>query len=237
MKERVDLKERADLKGKKKNESQFFWFPFLFFSPFSPGLSVLVFAEQSGGALSPFSLNAIGAANKLGGDITAVVCGADAGPAAAVRFSFLLLDVVVFVRLGFVKKKETHYSSQKDLGKTEGVKKVIHANNAGFENAVAESVTQYLYDLQQKESFSHIIAPATSSPKVTPSKLLPPSPPAKHLSSFSKSHSPLSHLSSPEHLPSSGCQIGCLPHVRGHRNSLREQIYPSYLCRKCPCHY
>uniref|UniRef100_A0A7S4P694 Electron transfer flavoprotein subunit alpha n=1 Tax=Paramoeba aestuarina TaxID=180227 RepID=A0A7S4P694_9EUKA len=99
------------------------------------GLSVLVFAEQSGGTLSPFSLNAIGAANKLGGDVTALVTGPDAGPAA------------------------------EELGKTEGVKRVIHANDAGFENAVAESTTQYLYDLQQKESFSHIIAAATSSPK------------------------------------------------------------------------
>jgi len=99
------------------------------------GLSVLVFAEQNAGVLSPFSLNAIGAANKLGGDITAVVTGPDAGPAA------------------------------EELGKTAGIKKVIHANDAGFENSVSESTTQYLYDLQQKESFSHIIASATSAPK------------------------------------------------------------------------
>jgi len=96
---------------------------------------VLVFAEQTGGTLNGNSLNAITAAQKLGGEITAVVCGSKGANAA------------------------------QTLSKVDGVKRVLYAKDASFDTPVAEAVAAFLAGLQQKENFSHILSASSALSK------------------------------------------------------------------------
>jgi hypothetical protein len=47
------------------------------------------------------------------------------------------------------------------------VKRVLYAKDASFDHLVSESVSEFLVNLQKKESFTHIVAAATSLPKVS----------------------------------------------------------------------
>ncbi|MEC9166043.1 MAG: electron transfer flavoprotein subunit alpha/FixB family protein, partial [Pseudomonadota bacterium] len=92
-------------------------------------MSVLVIAEHDNQSLKPATLNAVGAAAQIGGEIHVLVAGS--GGAAAVDAA----------------------------AKIAGVAKVLVADGAAYENALAENVAPLVVSLAG--GYSHILAPAT----------------------------------------------------------------------------
>ena len=95
--------------------------------------STLVLAEHDNAKLSPVTLNAITAANSVGGDITCLVAGG-AG----------CQDVA------------------KEVAGVKGVTKVLVAENDAFNGFLPEKLTPLLLASQDKFKFSHIIAGASA---------------------------------------------------------------------------
>ncbi|PIA19685.1 electron transfer flavo protein, alpha subunit [Coemansia reversa NRRL 1564] len=98
-------------------------------------LSSLVFVETKGSGFDEGALNAITAARKLSGPVTAVVAGSEA-------------DVTA-----------------KAVAKIDGVSKVIIAKDAVYDHALPETNASLLKALQEKESATHIFAPHSAAGK------------------------------------------------------------------------
>ncbi|KAJ2610621.1 Electron transfer flavoprotein alpha-subunit [Coemansia sp. RSA 1365] len=98
-------------------------------------LSSLVFVETKGSGFDEGALNAITAARKLSGPVTAVVAGSEA-------------DVTA-----------------KAVAKIEGVSKVIIAKDAVYDHSLPETNASLLKALQEKEDATHIFAPHSAAGK------------------------------------------------------------------------
>jgi electron transfer flavoprotein alpha subunit len=80
-------------------------------------MSILVIADHDNKALKPATLNTVGAAAKIGGDIHILVCGADSSPVAA------------------------------QAAKISGVSKVLLADHENFKHALAESLAPVIAEI------------------------------------------------------------------------------------------
>ncbi|ORZ11068.1 hypothetical protein BCR42DRAFT_379966 [Absidia repens] len=94
--------------------------------------NTLLFVEHKDGVISNATLNALTAANQLGGSVTALVAG-DAPDAIA-----------------------------KSIGDYQGVSKVLTATDASYEKNLAEDVTSLLLAVQNKYNFTHIVGGHTA---------------------------------------------------------------------------
>ncbi|KAJ2396141.1 Electron transfer flavoprotein alpha-subunit, partial [Coemansia sp. RSA 2603] len=99
------------------------------------GLSSLVFVETKGSGFEEGALNAISAARKLSGPVTAVVAGSSADAAA------------------------------QTIAKVDGVSKVVVAKDAIFDHALPETTAALLKALQESEGATHIFAPHSAAGK------------------------------------------------------------------------
>jgi len=91
-----------------------------------------VIAEHDNDHLKASTLNTVGAASKLGNDITCLVIGSGCGKAA------------------------------EQMAKVAGVKKVLVADDAAYNGFLPERLTPIILALQKSGDFSHIIAGATA---------------------------------------------------------------------------
>ena len=96
----------------------------------------MVLADHDGETLSPITLNTITAANKVGGEVTALVCGEDCSKVAG------------------------------ELSKVSGVQKLLLAQNASFKGLLPEAVAPLILAAQEQFKFSHIFAGASAVGKV-----------------------------------------------------------------------
>lgn len=96
-------------------------------------MSILVIAEHNNSAIKAATLNTVGAASKIGGEIHVLVAGLNCQAAADAA------------------------------AKISGVTKVLLAEDAGLEHQLAENLGQLVVEIG--DSYSHILAPATSSGK------------------------------------------------------------------------
>ncbi|SHF53166.1 electron transfer flavoprotein alpha subunit apoprotein [Lampropedia hyalina DSM 16112] len=96
-------------------------------------MTILVIAEHDNASLKAATLNAVTAAAALGGDVHVLVAGSNAAAVAQAASQIA------------------------------GVSKVIHADGASLENALAENVAAQV--LQLADGYSHIVFPATASGK------------------------------------------------------------------------
>lgn len=94
--------------------------------------STLVVAELTNGALNPITLNAVAAAQKLGGDITCLVAGDNCKEAC---------------------------DKAKSIS---GVSKVVCVENPGLKGFLPECVTPLVLELQSKNNYSSIVSGATA---------------------------------------------------------------------------
>jgi len=94
--------------------------------------STLVLAEHDNSSLKSITLNAIGAATKLGNEITCLVVGSNCSKAV------------------------------EQLSKVEGVKKILVADNAAFEGFLPERLTPLILASQKQFRFTHIVAGASA---------------------------------------------------------------------------
>ncbi|THT95245.1 electron transfer flavoprotein subunit alpha/FixB family protein, partial [Lampropedia puyangensis] len=96
-------------------------------------MTTLVIAEHDNASIKGATLNTVAAAAAIGGDIHVLVAGANAGEAA------------------------------KQAAQIAGVAKILHADGASLENALAENLTAQV--LAVADAYSHILFPATSTGK------------------------------------------------------------------------
>ncbi|KAJ2726978.1 Electron transfer flavoprotein alpha-subunit [Coemansia sp. Benny D115] len=101
----------------------------------SSSLSSLVYVEAKAEGFEEGALNAITAASKLSGPVTAVVAGSTADVAA------------------------------KAISKIEGVGKVVVAKSSIYDHALPETTASLLKALQEKEGATHILAAHTAAGK------------------------------------------------------------------------
>nr|CAB3243856.1 electron transfer flavoprotein subunit alpha, mitochondrial [Phallusia mammillata] len=94
--------------------------------------STLVIAEQSDDSLTPITLNAVSAAQKIGGDISCLIAGENCAKAAEA------------------------------LSKVEGVSKVLVAEGGNYKGCMAEALTPLVQNLQSSSSYTHILAGASA---------------------------------------------------------------------------
>ncbi|KAJ1782691.1 Electron transfer flavoprotein alpha-subunit, partial [Coemansia sp. RSA 2399] len=99
------------------------------------GLASLVYVETKGSGFDEGALNAISAARKLSGPVSAVVAGSEADVAA------------------------------KAVSKIEGLSKVIVAKDGIYDHALPETNAGLLKALQEKENITHIFAPHSAAGK------------------------------------------------------------------------
>jgi len=92
----------------------------------------LVVAEHNNGVLTPITLNTITAANKLGGEVSCLVAGADCGKVV------------------------------EEISKVPGVKKVLVAQNDSYKGGLPEELTPLILATQQQFNFTHICAGASA---------------------------------------------------------------------------
>jgi electron transfer flavoprotein alpha subunit len=95
----------------------------------------LVIAEHDNSSLGAGTLHAVTAAGKLGGDVTVLVAGAGCDGVAQAAAA------------------------------VSGVTKVLVADDAAFEKAIAENMTNCIKAAQEAGGYSHILAPANNSSK------------------------------------------------------------------------
>ncbi len=95
----------------------------------------MVVAEHAGEKLSGGTLSAITAASKIGGDITVLVAGSNTASVA------------------------------KEAAAVQGVKSVLHADNAQFDHFIAEEIANLVVTVQSASNFSHIVAPSSNISK------------------------------------------------------------------------
>ena len=93
-------------------------------------MSVLLIAEHNNKELKPFTLNVINAAKQIDEDIHVLLIGHNADPVA------------------------------KQISEVSGVKKIIHVDNAIYENYVAENFVPVI--LKNAESYTHIVSAANT---------------------------------------------------------------------------
>ncbi|CEG49655.1 electron transfer flavoprotein subunit beta [Plasmopara halstedii] len=98
-------------------------------------MSTLVVAELNQSQISGPTLATVTAANKIGGDITMLVLGSQAGPAAEAA------------------------------AKVAGVKNVLHAADPKYDHFVAEEVAELLIAAQKASNYSHVLAPSSNASK------------------------------------------------------------------------
>ncbi|WP_417518763.1 electron transfer flavoprotein subunit alpha/FixB family protein [Minwuia sp.] len=96
-------------------------------------MGILVIAEHDNAELNPATLATVTAASKMGGDVTVLVIGSGSGAVAEAA------------------------------AKIDGVSKVLHADDAGYEHATAENRAALIVSLAG--DYSHIVSPATTSGK------------------------------------------------------------------------
>jgi electron transfer flavoprotein alpha subunit len=94
-------------------------------------MAILILADHDNTSLKPATLNAVTAAQKIGGDIHMLVAGANAGPAAQAAAAIA------------------------------GVAKVLHADAPYLASPVAENVAATMVALAKAGGYSHLLAPAT----------------------------------------------------------------------------
>jgi len=92
----------------------------------------LVVAEHNNGVLTPITLNTITAANKLGGEVSCLVVGADCGKVV------------------------------EEISKVPGVNKVLVAQNDSYKGGLPEELTPLILATQQQFNFTHICAGASA---------------------------------------------------------------------------
>jgi len=92
----------------------------------------LVVAEHNNGVLTPITLNTITAANKLGGEVSCLVAGADCGKVV------------------------------EEISKVPGVNKVLVAQNDSYKGSLPEELTPLILATQQQFNFTHICAGASA---------------------------------------------------------------------------
>jgi electron transfer flavoprotein alpha subunit len=92
-------------------------------------MTILVIAENDNAGLKPATLPVIGAASKIGGDIHVLVAGKGAAAAAG------------------------------EAASVAGVAKVLHADDAAYENGLAENLAALIAKIGG--NYSHILAPAS----------------------------------------------------------------------------
>lgn len=95
--------------------------------------NTLVFIEHKNGAVSPASLSAITAAQKLGGDVHGVVLGGSNAKEVAEK-----------------------------AAKTAGLAKVLYSSSDKFENQLAEPIAPQLKELVGANSYTHVVAGHTA---------------------------------------------------------------------------
>ncbi len=96
-------------------------------------MSTLVIAEHNNSALAPVTLSVVTAAKAIGNEVTVLVAGAGCGAVA------------------------------EQAAKVEGVAKVLVADNAAYENQLAENMGLLIADLGK--GYTHILAAATTNGK------------------------------------------------------------------------
>lgn len=97
--------------------------------------STLVIADHSGGQMLPSTLNAIAAAKKIGGEVACLVIGKDVSKVAA------------------------------EVGKAEGLKKVLLADNAAFDGLLPERLTPVVLATCKQFNFTHLVGASTAFSK------------------------------------------------------------------------
>lgn len=95
-------------------------------------MSTLVVAQHENGAVDPSFLSLVTAAERLGGEVHALVAGKDCSAAAT------------------------------EAAAVSGVSRVLTAENDAFEGGIAENLSELILHIQESESFSHIVAPASN---------------------------------------------------------------------------
>uniref|UniRef100_U5EIM4 Electron transfer flavoprotein subunit alpha n=1 Tax=Corethrella appendiculata TaxID=1370023 RepID=U5EIM4_9DIPT len=98
--------------------------------------STLVIAEHNNQNLLPITANAVGAAKKIGGDVTVLVAGTQNCDKVAA-----------------------------DAAKLDGVNKVLIAESGAFKGFTAESITSLVLSTQNQFKFTHILAGASAFSK------------------------------------------------------------------------
>ncbi|KAE8896152.1 Electron transfer flavoprotein subunit alpha [Phytophthora fragariae] len=101
----------------------------------SAAMSTLVVAEHNQAQISGATLATVTAASQIGGDITLLVMGSQAGPAAEAA------------------------------AKVAGVKNVLHAADPKYDHLVAEEVAELLVAAQKADNYSHVLAPSSNASK------------------------------------------------------------------------
>ncbi len=96
-------------------------------------MSILVIAEHDNASLKGATLNVVTAAKAIGGDVEILVAGSNCGGAAEAA------------------------------AKVDGVAKVLVADNAAYENQLAENAALLIAEIGK--NYTHILAPATSNGK------------------------------------------------------------------------
>ncbi|CAG0894474.1 unnamed protein product [Darwinula stevensoni] len=94
--------------------------------------STLVIAEHTNEKLFPVTLNAVTAANKIGGDVACLVAGTKVAPVVEA------------------------------LSKVPGIKKILVAENEAFHGFLPEALTPLVLATQKQFNFTHILAGATA---------------------------------------------------------------------------
>ncbi len=94
--------------------------------------STLAIIEQANSNLAPGSLNAITAASKIGGPITALVTGSSASVIAA------------------------------NIAKIDGIEKVLVASNEAYDHNLPENLAALIAENVKKGEFSHVVIPASA---------------------------------------------------------------------------
>ncbi|KAI5627026.1 electron transfer flavoprotein subunit alpha, mitochondrial [Silurus asotus] len=94
--------------------------------------STLVVAEHNNDTLTPITLSAITAANKLGGEVSCLIAGTDCAKVA------------------------------EQLSQVEGVKKVLVAQHDAYKGLLPEELTPLILATQQQFKFTHICAGASA---------------------------------------------------------------------------
>eukprot|EP01029_Cantina_marsupialis_P028217 TRINITY_DN775875_c0_g1_i1.p1 TRINITY_DN775875_c0_g1~~TRINITY_DN775875_c0_g1_i1.p1 ORF type:complete len:331 (+),score=139.89 TRINITY_DN775875_c0_g1_i1:123-1115(+) len=98
-------------------------------------LNILVVADHSNAVIAPSTLNAVNAANQLGGPVSVLVAGNNCGDAAQMA------------------------------SKISGVSNVLVAQDPAYEGMIAENITNAVLAAQEAGNYTHIIAPASNTGK------------------------------------------------------------------------
>ncbi len=96
-------------------------------------MATLVYAEHDNASLNAATLNVVAAAKAIGGDITVLVAGSGCAAVAD------------------------------EATKVDGVSKVLLADNAAYQNQLAENVSALVAEVAK--DYSHVLAPATTNGK------------------------------------------------------------------------